>query len=75
MIVGDLVYNYDFDFDVDYEIWGCSSLEWLCNGKPTLLYSSVEQKWRKPLDELLDKEIMYVCSNAAKNVLEIKVRI
>lgn len=55
MIISDLIYNDDLDANCNYAIFdGC----WNDGGK--CVWSTKENGYHKPLDELLDKKVRYI---------------
>ena len=71
MLVGDLVYNNDFDCNCNYEIYDCTE-----NGKQygdgaVVIFSTKTHGFKKPLDSVLDMKIKYITTN--ENVIIIEV--
>ena len=62
MLVGDLIYNNDFDCNCNYEIYDCTE-----EGKTwydaELIFSTRREGWIKPLDSILDMKIKYITTN------------
>lgn len=69
MLVGDLVYNNDFDVNCNYEIYDCTE-----NGKTwhdaKMIYGTMRDGWKKPLDKILDMKIKYITANHQSIVIE-----
>lgn len=58
MIVGDLIYNDDFDTNLNYAIYDCKDgKQW---HKANVLWSTKENGFHKPLDKILDMKVGYV---------------
>lgn len=59
MLVGDLIYNDDFDANLDYAIYDCTE-----DGKQwhnaEVIHSTKENNHRKPLDRILDMKVKYL---------------
>ena len=71
MLVGDLVYNNDFDCNCNYEIYDCT------NGEETwheakCIFSTEKDGWHKPLDNILDMKIVYITTNNDIIIIEAK---
>ena len=69
MLVGDLIYNNDFDVNCNYEIYDCTE-----EGKPwyesEMIYGTMRDGWKKPLDKILDMKIKYITTNHQSIVIE-----
>ncbi len=70
MLVGDLVYNDDFDCNCNYEIYDCTEkgTEW-GSGAP-VLFSTKTDGFKKPLATILDMKIKYITTNEHAIVIE-----
>ena len=68
MLVGDLVYNDDFDCNCRVEIYDCSEQysNWYDGG--ILIHDNAG--WEKPLDSILDMEIVYITTEFNKIIIE-----
>ena len=49
MLVGDLIYNDYLNLDCTYRVYDCTNLD-----NPILVYDSIQNGNRKPLDKILD---------------------
>lgn len=62
MLVGDLIYNNDFDCNCNYEIYDCTE-----EGKTwhdaELIFSTRREGWIKPLDSILYMKIKYITTS------------
>lgn len=54
MLVGDLVYNDNFDCDCNYKIYDCTAADAHYNSGAACIYDTVRDGNRKPLDAVLD---------------------
>ncbi|MCQ2077638.1 MAG: hypothetical protein MJZ20_11560 [Bacteroidaceae bacterium] len=69
MLVGDLIYNDDFDINCNYTIYNG---DWH-NGN--VVFSYARGAWNKPLDTLLDKKINYITLDVERNELVIETEV
>ena len=68
MLVGDLVYNNDFDVNCNYEIYDCTNVEsW---HEAEMIYGTMRDGWSKPLNKILDMKIKYITTNHQSIVIE-----
>ena len=70
MLIGDLVYNNDFDCNCDYEIYDCTEdgVQW--GDGAECIFSTVVTGWKKPLDAVLDMKIKYITTNKDMIIIE-----
>lgn len=68
MIVGDLIYNDDFDVNCNFEVY---TYQWNDGGK--LLWSTIRDGYSKPPCALLDREISYITGNRETGAIVIEV--
>lgn len=71
MVVGDLVYNDDFDCNCNYDIYDCTK-----DGKQyvdgaELIFSTKRDGFNKPLDYILDMKIKYITIQDSTIVIEV----
>ena len=71
MLVGDLIYNDDFDCNCNYEIYDCADGKAWEDGA-TLLFSTKRDGFTKPLDNILDMIIGYITTKNMTIVIEAK---
>lgn len=59
MLVGDLVYNDDFDCNCNYAIYDCTQdgIQW---DEAKVVHSTMEHGYNKPLNYILDMKIKYI---------------
>ena len=59
MLVGDLIYNDDFDANLNYAVYDCTEdgKQWH-NSK--VIHSTKENGYSKPLDKILDMKVKYL---------------
>lgn len=71
MLVGDLVYNDDFDCNCNYDIYDCTKegASWNLCSTP-LLFSTKRDGFKKPLDSVLDMKIKYITIEDHSIVIE-----
>ena len=69
MLVGDLVYNDDFDCNCNYEIYDCTDhdKQW---GNEAPIFSTNVHGYRKPLDSILDMKIVYITTHENAIIIE-----
>lgn len=60
MLVGDLVYNDNFDCDCNYRIYDCTSEDVHYNNGAKCVHDAVKQGNHKPLDSILDMQVSYI---------------
>ena len=72
MLVGNLVYNDNFDCNCNYEIYDCTNAESWHEAK--CIFSTKVDGWHKPLDSILDMEIAYITTNDNMIIIEAKRR-
>ena len=69
MVVGDLVYNDDFDCNCNYDIYDCSDGKQYDNGAE-LIFCTQRDGFNKPLDRILDMKIKYITTQNSTIVIE-----
>lgn len=70
MLVGDIIYNDNFDFNANYAIFQCNKKEvWYDKDKP--IYSTAQNGYSKPPAKILDLSVKYL--TISDNVLIIEV--
>lgn len=68
MIVGDLIYNDDFNIDCDFEVYDCRIAEnWQT---APLLFSTLINGGHKPLDSILDMRIKLITICESRIIVE-----
>ena len=67
MLVGDSVYNNDFDVNCNYSIYDCTNGS--CWHEAKVIHTT-ETSWSKPLDEILDMKIKYITTNDNAIIIE-----
>lgn len=70
MLVGDLVYNDDFDINCNYEIYDCTENDYWYEAP--VIFSTFKDRWLKPLDRILDMHIKYITIDIKKNSIVIE---
>lgn len=60
MLVGDLVYNDYFDCDCNYRIYDCIAEDTHYDKGEKCIYDAVRDGNRKPLDAVLDMQVLYL---------------
>lgn len=64
LLVGDLVYNDDFDCNCNYRIYDCTAKDTCWHDEDAVvLWDTVKDGWRKPLDTILDMRIKYITTD------------
>ena len=63
MLVGDLIYNNDFDCNCNIEIYDCTKNGLQYGDGAEIIFSTAREGWHKPLDEILDMKIKYITTN------------
>ena len=73
MLVGDLIYNDEFDCNCNYDIYDCTKngVAW-GEGGAELLFSTKRDGFKKPLDRVLDMKIKYITTDDHAIVIEAK---
>ena len=70
MLVGDLVWNSDFDCNCEFEVYDCTEDETCWNDGAECIFSSKRDGWHKPVDEILDMKIKYVTIHSNVIIIE-----
>ena len=60
MLVGDLVYNDYFDCDCNYRVYDCTAEDTHYDEGAKCIYDAVRDGNRKPLDAVLDMQVLYL---------------
>ena len=72
MLIGDLVYNDDFDCNCNYEIYDCTEDEKQWGTCADVIFSTKTNGFTKPLDAILDMKIKYITTNENTIIIEAK---
>ena len=68
LLIGDLIYNNDFDCNCNYAIYDCTNgTSW---HDEEAIFSTVRDGWHKPLDQILDMKIGYITTDKDVIVIE-----
>lgn len=71
MLVGDLIYNDDFDVNCNFDIYDCSGdKDW---SEANLIHTNINNH-EKPLDEILDMKIKYITFDTKRNSIVIEAQ-
>lgn len=70
MLVGDLVYNDNFDCNCNYEIYDCTEEGKQWGDGAELIFSTNVNGFKKPLSSVLDMKIKYITTNENAIVIE-----
>jgi hypothetical protein len=70
MLVGDLVYNNDFDCNCNYEIYDCTEDGKQWGNSTELIFSTKVDEFKKPLDSILDMKIKYITTSETTIIIE-----
>ena len=71
MLVGDLVYNDNFDCNCNYAIYDeTEGKQWADGAK--CLFSTLRDGWNKLLDTILDMHIKYITTDKSNDCLVIE---
>ena len=74
MLVGDLVYNDDFDTNTNYAVFDCSdNTEETWHDKDPV-FDTRKDGWRKPPAAILDMKIKYITTDGDCIIIEGKNR-
>lgn len=73
MLVGDLIYNDDFDVNCNVHVWKCTPETCWGESGSELIWSTEQNGSNKPLDALLDKEVRYMTIDAENMAIVIEV--
>lgn len=60
MLVGDLVYNDYFDCDCNHRVYDCTAEDTHYDNGGKCIYDAVRDGNRKPLDAVLDMQVLYL---------------
>ena len=70
MLVGDLVYNDNFDCNCNYEIYDCTEEGKQWGDGAEVIFSTKTDRFKKPLDAILDMKIKYITTNENAIIIE-----
>ena len=70
MLVGDLVYNNDFESNCNYEIYDCTEDGKQYGDGAEVIFSTKTDGFKKPLDSVLDMKIKYITTNEHSIIIE-----
>lgn len=70
MLVGDLIYNDDFDCNCNYEVYDCTEDGKQWGDGAELIFSTKVKGFTKPLDSILDMKIKYITTNENAIIIE-----
>ena len=70
MLVGDLIYNDEFDCNCNYEIYDCTEDGKQYGDGAKVIFSTKTDGFRKPLNEILDMKIKYITTNENAIIIE-----
>lgn len=73
MLVGDLVYNDNFDCNCNYEIYDCTEEGKQWGDGAELIFSTKINGFKKPLISVLDMKIKYITTNENAIIIEAEV--
>ncbi len=73
MLVGDLIYNDDFDCNCNYEIYDCTEDGKQWGDGAELIFSTIINGFKKPLNSVLDMKIKYITTNENAIIIEAEV--
>lgn len=62
MLVGDLIYNDDFDVNTNVSVFDCSDTDTSWHEKEAV-FDSRRDGWHKPLCAILDLKIKYITTD------------
>lgn len=69
MLVGDLIYNDEFDCNCNFEIYDCRENDKTWD-KAEILWSTCTDGYHKPSDAILDMKIKYITTHDDKIIIE-----
>lgn len=70
MLVGDLVYNDDFDVNTNYAVFDCSNNTEETWHEKEAVFDSRRDGWHKPLAAILDLKIKYITTDGDCIIIE-----
>ena len=70
MLVGDLVYNDNFDCNCNYEIYDCTEEGKQWGDGAEVIFSTKTDRFKKPLDAIIDMKIKYITTNENAIIIE-----
>lgn len=73
MLVGDLIYNDDFDVNCNYSIYDCTEGK-AHNDGAEIIFSTKTDGFIKPRPKILDMEISYITIEDSTIVIEAKTK-
>lgn len=70
MLVGDLIYNDEFDCNCNYDIYDCTEEGKQWGDGAELIFSTKINEFKKPLDNVLDMKIKYITTDECTIIIE-----
>ena len=70
MLVGDLIYNDDFDCNCNYAIYDCTEDGTQWSDGAELIFSTEINGFTKPLNKILDMKIKYITISEMVIIIE-----
>lgn len=70
MLVGDLVYNDDFDCNCNYEVYDCTEYGKQYGDGAEVIFSTKVNGFTKPLNSVLDMKIKYITTSEMTIIIE-----
>ena len=70
MLVGDLIYNDDFDCNCNYVIYDCTEEGLQYGDGAEVIFSTKTDGFVKPLDCILDMKIKYITISERRLIIE-----
>lgn len=72
MLVGDIIYNDDFDANLNYAIYDCPKGCEKVWRESDEIWSTLKNGYGKPLDKILDRQVGYI--TISDNILIIEAK-
>lgn len=73
MLVGDYIYNDDFDVNCNYTIYDCRNTN-KCWEEADILFSTSRDGFHKPSDWILDLHVQYVTIDVNNKCLVVEAK-
>ena len=70
MLVGDLIYNNEFDCNCNYVVYDCTEEGKQWGNDEDIIHSTKRDGFSKPLDSVLDMKIKYITTNDNMIIIE-----
>lgn len=70
MLVGDLIYNDEFDCNCNYEIYDCTEDGKQYGDGAKVIFSTKTDGFRKSLNEILNMKIKYITTDVYTIIIE-----